>query len=291
LRGLFVSAPGKDLVCSDYSSIEAVVLAELAGEEWRREVFRTHGRIYEMSAAKITGVPMTEARHPQRQLGKVAELAGGYQGWIGAWKAFGADKFLTDDEIKTAILAWRAASPTIPELWGGQPDWRRPEYWGIEGCAVQAVLAPGTWHSYRGLHWIVRDDCLCLVLLSGRTIYYQRPRLEPSTRREGTWSLSYEGYNTNPKNGPMGWIRIETWGGRLVENIVQATANDILRYATVNAEARGYSIVLHVYDELIAEVETGSVAELESIMMETPAWCRDWPIKAAGGWKAKRYRK
>jgi len=294
LRGLFVAAPGHDLICSDYSSIEAVVLAEIAGEEWRREVFRTHGRIYEMSAAKITGVPMpTEGRHVHRKLGKIAELSGGYQGWIGAWKAFGAAEFLNDEEIKTAILAWRAASPSIVELWGGQPSRRRGEYWGIEGCAIQAVLQPGRAFGYRGITLLMRGDTLFLRLLSGRLIHYHRPRLEPSQRREGEYSLSYEGWNSNPKNGPVGWIRMNTWGGRLTENIVQAVANDILRFASVNLEAAGYPIVLHVYDEVACEVPHGrrSVEELEAIMMQLPAWAAGWPIRAAGGWRGRRYRK
>ncbi|MEE8207133.1 MAG: hypothetical protein V3T82_09300, partial [Nitrospinaceae bacterium] len=114
IRGLYVAAPGHRLICSDYSAIEAVVLAELAGEKWRQEVFRTHGRIYEMSAEKITGVPMTEERHPHRALGKLAELSGGYQGGVGAWKRFGADKFFPDDAaMLEAVKKWRRASPAI----------------------------------------------------------------------------------------------------------------------------------------------------------------------------------
>lgn len=302
LRGLFVAAPGHDLICSDYSSIEAVVLAEMAGCQWRREVFQTHGRIYEVSAAKITGRTLEEyieykgrtgQHHPDRKLGKVAELASGYQGWIGAWKAFGADEFMSDDEVKHAILAWRAASPEIPELWGGQPNWRRPEYWGIEGCAVQAVLNPGRAYSYRMFTWWCADDILYCQLPSGRRLTYHRPRLEPSERDSAQWALSYEGWNTNPKNGPPGWIRIRTWGGRLVENLCQAVARDILAFAVVNLELRGYPVVLHVYDEVVSEVRErfGSVEEFEAIMMTLPDWAAGWPIRAKGGWRAKRYRK
>jgi len=149
LRGLFSAAPGKEFICSDYSAIEAVVIAALAGEEWRLEVFRTHGKIYEMSAAKISGVPFEEIiaykkthgqHHPLRKkIGKVAELASGFGGWIGAWKNFGADKFMDDNEIKQSILKWREDSPAIVELWGGQ--WRQQpghwkftrEFYGLEG--------------------------------------------------------------------------------------------------------------------------------------------------------------
>lgn len=301
LRGLFVSAPGHDLICSDYSSIEAVVLAEIAGESWRREVFQTHGRIYEISAAKITGIPFDEAvRHPRRKLGKVAELASGYQGWIGGWKAFGADEFLSDEEIKQAILAWRAASPAIVELWGGQERNWVPERYGCEGQAITAVQYPrGDHHvmrldgTYSGVSFHCFRDILYCTLPSGRRLTYHRPRLRESERRPGTLALSYEGQNTNPKNGPVGWIRMDTWGGRLVENIVQATARDILRRATIALEAAGYPIVLHVYDEIVAEVpeEVGSIEEFERIMGTMPEFAADWPVRAKGGWRGKRYRK
>lgn len=306
LRGLFVAAPGHDLICSDYSAIEAVVLAALAGEEWRMEVFRTHGKIYEMSAAKITGTPLDEIlahkartgqHHPLRKkVGKVAELASGFQGWVGAWRAFGAEG--SDEEIKAAILAWRAASPAIVEFWGGQyrgrpwdPDYR-PEMYGLEGAAVSAVLNPGRRYDCRGIGYFYQTDALYCRLLSGRLLTYHRPRLEQSDRGDGL-SLSYEGWNTNPKNGPVGWIRMRTWGGRLCENVVQATARDIQWYGMRALEAAGYPIVLHVYDEDVAEVPAGwgSVEEFERIMSTMPPWAHDWPIRASGGWRGRRYRK
>ena len=303
LRGLFVSAPGYDLICSDYSAIEAVVLAALAGEEWRMEVFKTHGKIYEMSASKITGIPFEEfnnhknatgQHHPMRKkVGKVAELASGYQGWIGAWKQFGADQFFNDDEIKTAILAWRDASPAIVEMWGGQQKRWQPCYSGLEGAAVQAVISPGTKFSFRALSYIMQGDILYCQLPSGRYITYHNPRLSPSERREGTLSLSFEGWNTNPKNGPMGWIRMNTYGGKLTENVVQAVARDILAHAIVNLEKAGYPVVLHIHDEIVAETPEnhGSIKEFEEIMSIVPPWAADWPIKASGGWRAKRYTK
>jgi len=324
LRGLFVAAPGHDLLCSDYSAIEAVVVAELAGEEWRREVFRTHGKIYEQSAARISGVPFEDfmkhagytdeqlaksewwtekpankgSHHPLRKtIGKVAELALGYQGWIGSMQAFGADEFMTEDEMREAILAWRAASPSIVELWGGQERNWKPELYGIEGAFVYACLNPGVEAWVRGMRVQRREsatgDAVYVRLLSGRELTYHQPVLSPSTRRSGTYSISYEGNNTNPKNGPIGWIRMETWGGRLVENIVQATARDIQWYGIQALEAAGYPIVLHVYDEDVAEVPGGfgSVEEFERIMSTMPEWAAGWPIKANGGWRGKRYRK
>lgn len=302
LRALFVAAQGHDLICSDYSSIEAVGLAALAGEQWRIDLFRTHGKIYEMSASKVTGLPLEEIleykvktgqHHSARKLGKVMELACGYGGWLGSMVAFGADEFMSEAEMKTAILAWRAASPAIVELWGGQQRNWKPEYYGVEGMLVQAILYPGRVYQTHGMDFQMRGDVLFLKLLSGRELTYHRPRLAPSTKRSGTYSISFEGWNSNPKNGPMGWYRMETWGSRAVENINQAQCRDIQWHGVLALERAGYPIVLHVYDEDVAEVPVGfgSVEEFERVMGQLPAWCADWPIKANGGWRGKRYRK
>lgn len=333
LRGLFIAAPGHDFISSDYSAIEGVVIAALAGEEWRLDVFRSHGMIYEMSAAKILGVPFDEfvqykktngKHHPARQsIGKVSELASGFGGWVGAWKAFGADKYFKDDEeIKEKILAWRAASPAIVYLWGGQriertlldqrtevaDEWTRagqggrfaPCLYGLEGAAVQALQNPDTEVMvYRldgkptQISYVYRNDVLYCRVPSGGLITYHRPRLRAA---EDAWrglSISYEGWNTNPKNGPPGWIRKDLYGGRMAENVVQRVARDIQMNAIEGLEASGYPVVLHTYDEVVCEVPEGygSVEELEGIMASLPEWARGWPIKAAGGWRAKRYRK
>jgi len=305
LRGMFIPAPGHDLICSDYSAIEAVVLAELAGESWRQEVFRTHGKIYEMSASKITGISFedlikhkkdTGNHHPMRKkVGKVAELASGYQGWIGAWKQFGADEFFNDEQIKQAILAWRKASPAIVEFWGGQKKNWQPHFYGLEGAAVQAVLYPGQTFEHRGITYVVKQNILYCKLLSGRYLTYHRPEVTPNTMpgREGTLSLSFEGWNTNPKYGYMGWGRMNTYGGKLTENVVQATSRDILAHAIVNLEKARYPVVLHVHDEIVAEIPEGygSVEEFERIMSSLPQWAAGWPVKANGGWRGKRYAK
>jgi len=310
LRGMFIAKPGHELIASDYSAIEAVVLAELAGESWRQEVFRTHGKIYEMSGALISGIPFSEVlahkertgkHHEVRKLGKVAELASGYGGWIGAWLNFKADEFLSDDEIKRAILAWRDASPAIVEFWGGQQrGYNQPAcYYGVEGAAVQAVLYPGQTFFTGGSYHCDRiafqtvDSVLYCTLPSGRRLTYHKPRLELSTRRAGTYELSFEGWNTNPKNGVPGWIRQVTYSGKLVENIVQAVARDILANAIVNLEDAGYPVVLHIHDEIVAEVPRGTrtLEEFEQIMSTMPAWAEGWPVFARGGWIAKRYCK
>lgn len=294
LRGLFSAAPGHDLICSDYSAIEAVVLAELAGETWRQEVFRTHGKIYEMSAAKITGIPFedflqhkkdTGNHHPMRKkVGKVAELASGYQGGLGAWKQFGADDFMTDDEIKDNVKAWRAASPNVVKFW-----------YGLQDAATYAIQNPGQCYEYRGITYGVRDDVLYCRLLSGRTLTYHKPRLHPDRTPWGkdVLKITFMGWNSDSTKGPIGWMRRETYGGKLCENVVQATANDIMRHVMPPLERAGYPIVLHVHDEIISEMPKGrgSIEEFERIMATLPGWCGQWPIKAAGGWRGRRYRK
>lgn len=290
LRGMFIPAPGKDFICSDYSAIEAVVLAALAGEEWRLDVFRTHGKIYEMSASKITGIPFedfakhkqeTGQHHPMRKkVGKVAELASGYQGGIGAWKNFGADAFMSDEEIKANIKKWREESPMIVKFW-----------YGLEDAAVSAVQNPGHEFTFRGLTFSVVDDVLYCQLLSGRKLSYHAPRLHPDVTPWGreVMKLTYMGMDSVTKQ----WVRLDTYGGKLCENVVQGTARDILAEALLNADASGYDPAMHIHDEIVTEVPEGfgSIEELERIMATLPEWCKDWPIKAAGGWRGKRYRK
>ena len=301
LRGMFIAKPGHALVCSDYSAIEAVVLAELAGEKWRQEVFQTHGKIYETSASKLTGIPFDEIlaykerngkHHEVRRLGKVAELASGYGGWISAWLNFGAGEFMDEEEIKTAILAWRAASPAIVEFWGGQKRGYEPCLYGVEGAAIQALLYP---HAFNAgpVTYHQEDDKLFCTLPSGRRLTYHKPRLAKSVKRPGTYEISYEGWNTNPLNGPTGWVRMLTYSAKLVENVVQAVARDILAHAIVNLEQRGFPIVLHVHDEIVAEVPEGarSLQEFEQIMSTMPTWAAGWPVKAKNGWAGKRYKK
>jgi DNA polymerase len=305
LRGLFSAAPGHDLICSDYSAIEAVVLAELAGETWRQEVFRTHGKIYEMSASKISGVPFEEfARHKaetgqhhplRKKIGKVAELASGYGGGLGAWKAFGADDFMTDDEIQLNVRAWRVASPAI----AAQRDHTNnlpPGFWyGLQEAALSAIQFPGYRYSFRDISYYVLNDIMYCLLPSGRTLTYHAPRMEYKVMPWGatTVCITYSGWNSNYLNGPIGWMRLETYGPKLTENVVQAVARDLLAFGMKGLDAAGYGIVLHVHDEVVVEVPEGwgSVEEVESIMATMPLWANGWPVKAAGGWRGKRYRK
>lgn len=282
IRGMFCAGPGKELICSDFSAIEAVVLACLAGEQWRIDVFRTHGKIYETTAARVAGVPFESVTsdHPLRKMGKVAELASGYQGAVGAWVQFGALEFMTEDEIKSAVKAWRKDSPMIVKFW-----------YQIEEAAVAAVGSPGQWFGYRGIWYISDGNRLRCFLPSGRALTYQRPRLVYN--KFNRLAIQFEGWNTDSTKGPRGWMAYDTYGGKLTENIVQAVARDILVHAMLNLEAAGYPVVLHVHDEPCSEVPLGygSIEEYERIMQIPPAWAADWPIRASGGWRGQRFRK
>jgi DNA polymerase len=320
LRGLFCAAPGHDLIASDFTAIEAVVTACLAGEDWRVDVFaKGEVSIYLESASRAFGVPVAEMleyakvngkHHPLRDKGKRMELGLGFGGWITALRSPYIRMEGTDEELKDAILKWRAASPAVVEFWGGQERrdgrYRYPELFGLEGMAIKAMMEPGCWQEVRRL-----DGTLCNVafvydgmsklyarLPSGRLLTYWYPRLEESNREwGGRWQLSYEGYNTNPKNGPIGWNTQYIYGGKWCENIVQAVARDIQRRAILNLHRAGYPVVLHVYDEDVTEVREGwgSIEGHEACMMAIPEWAtykgNPWPIKAAGGWRGKRYRK
>lgn len=460
VRGLFQAAPGHDLVSTDYSSLQAVVAACMAGEQWRIDAFTRGDPIYLLGASKITGRPLQfyldwfaehGEHHPDRQkIGKVSELAClgaetqvwtrstgkrpssrwkrivdvrpndlvwdglrwvphgglvergkravevragiaatsdhpflvgrkwlefghmtepewvraarpldhlfagaadirpnldpvqkvydiancgphnrflvasnygpclahncGFQGWINSYRAFGSED--PDDVIRSQILAWRAASPAIVELWGGQwrgPPWRRErhELYGLEGMFIAAVQHPGEYFEYRGIGFCMEEkDCLVMRLpqIDGirRALRYHEPRLTPSARNPDELALSFMTWNTNPNYGARGWVRMPTWGGRLTENAVMGVEVDIQRYGAKLIEAHGYPLVLSVYDENVAEIPHGKpltlrlppvegldpyVQEVEHLLSIMPPELQGWPIKASGGWRGKRYRK
>lgn len=226
----------------------------------------------------------------------------GYGGWIGAWKNFGAGENMTDDEIKENILAWRAASPEIEEFWGGQWKWCGPGKWdfkrelfGLEGAAIAAILNPGQCFHVIDITFGMKDDVLFCRLPSGRFLQYHKPRLNkvPDRLNRGDiYQITFMGYNTNSQKGRIGWVRMETYGGRLAENVTQAVAADIQAFALKNLERRNYPVVMHTHDEAISEIPlgAGSVEEMVEIMSERPAWASWWPIRAAG-WMHKRYQK
>lgn len=322
LRSLIVARPGTRLMGSDYSAIQAVVLAALAGEEWRLEVFRTHGKLYEMSASKISGVPFEDflnyfdprtgkkAKHPLRQtLGKVGELAGGFAGWIPAWKRFGADEFMTDPEIKQAILGWRRESPAIVEFWGGQTrdkferDERgkrleRPELFGVEGAAISAVLHPGQCFKYRQCAYQMHEDSLYYCGPSGTFMRYHEPRLEPSSRDFASpWELemTYTGWDSK-----IGWTAGERlYGGVLTQNSDSHESREIQAEKLVRLDDTGlYLPVMHTHDEDVCEVPNGrgDLAEYLRLCRIRPDWARlpsgePWPIRVPDAWSGQFYGK
>jgi DNA polymerase I - 3''-5'' exonuclease and polymerase domains len=268
IRTAFVPKKGSRFIVSDFSAIEARVIAWLSGEQWRMEVFKTHGRIYEASASQMFKVPINEIKKGTilRQKGKIAELALGYGGACGALAAMGAlDMGLKEEELQPLVTAWRNANVNITAFW-----------WDVDSAALNAVKNR-TRVVLRNLTFEYRSGILFIKLPSGRHLSYIKPRIE--VNRFGREGLTYEGLGENKK-----WQRIETYGPKLVENIVQATSRDLLAEAMLRVTKAGYPIVMHVHDEIIAEVETekGSVDEMSSIMAEEVPWAKGLPLRADG---------
>ena len=239
IRTAFIAKDGHTFLVSDYAAIEARVIAYLAGEKWRLDVFAEGGDIYCSSASQMFKVPVVKhgVNGHLRQKGKVAELACGYGGGVAALKAFGADKMgLTEEEMQDIVTQWRAASPTIPKLWGD-----------VERAAKNALANPGrTFTVPCGVKYRRDADGLRCLLPSGRILTYWGARIED---HKGRPSVIFMGQNQTTRK----WERTETWGGKLVENIVQAVARDCLAVAMVRLEAAGYNIVFHVHDEVVIE--------------------------------------
>ncbi|MGH6793888.1 MAG: hypothetical protein ACREDH_01465, partial [Methylocella sp.] len=319
LRSLVIASPGHRLIMSDYSAIQAVVTAALAGEKWRLDVFHTHGKIYEMCASMITGKTFQfyldfkkehGAHHPDRNpYGKIPELSAGFGSWVGGWKKFGAGDFMDDDEIKAAILKWRAASPMIAELWGGQVrnkfQWdERQELYGLEGAAISAVLDRGQTYGYRGIRYCVVDDVLyCKLPGDGEPLCYHEPRLEPSKRdyaKPFELDLSYMGWKSSSNGrGKGGWCRLPLYGGVLTQNGVAKVSREFQADALVACEQTGiYLPVMHTHDEVVTEVASGQgdLAEYLAIVNRGKPWAvddwgRPWPVKAPGAEESHRYGK
>lgn len=268
IRTAFVPEPGCRFVVADFSAIEARVLAWLAGERWRLEVFSSHGKIYEASASAMFHVPIGEVTKgsPLRQKGKIAELGLGYGGAAGALVSMGAlEMGLSEDELPSLVAAWRRANPHITQFW-----------WDVDKAAVEAVTKrTGTRAGRIGFEY--RSGILFVMLPSGRKLAYVKPRL--AVNKFGREGLTYEGISENKK-----WGRIETYGPKLVENIVQGTARDLLAEAMLRVERKGYPIVMHCHDEIIAEVPEGmgSVEEMCEVMAVRPSWAEGLPLRADG---------
>lgn len=271
IRTAFIAKDGCTFLVCDFSAIEARVIAWLAGEQWRLEVFRTHGKIYEASASMMFHVPVEEITKtdPRRQKGKIAELALGYQGGVGAMKTMGGESMgLTEDEMTDIVNNWRNANPAIVRLWKD-----------VE-AAARMVIRYGEPVSVKGLKFFMSLGAMMIQLPSGRCLSYPRPSV--GVNRFGSESICYEGVSQTTKQ----WCQQETYGGKLVENIVQGIARDCLAITILRLEEKGYPIVFHVHDEVIIEApENDGVHTLqgvEEIFRMPITWAPGLPLKGAG---------
>lgn len=297
IRTAFVATPGNVLIDADFSAIEARVISWLAGQEWRLEVFRTHGKIYEASASQMFHVPIEKIKkgNPEyalRQRGKVAELALGYQGGVSAMRRMDTGHNLddlSDDEVKGIVDRWRETNSMIRDLWN------------IVDSAAVTVITNGGAQTIRSettdavitlaceLDVITGTRYMTILLPSGRKLYYPSPEI--GVNRWGNPSVSYMGQNQTTKR----WGRVETYGGKLVENIVQAIARDCLAIAIENLEAQGLHVVFHIHDEVV--IDTPAWADNDTmldtvtkIMTKPIPWAQALPLNA-DGWVDKFFKK
>ncbi len=279
IRTAFIPSNNHRFIVSDFSAIEARVIAWLAGEKWRMDVFNSHGKIYEASAAEMFKVPIEEIHKdsPLRQKGKISELALGYQGSVGALKSMGAlDMGLEEDELKPLVDTWRRSNPNIVKLW-----------WDVEAAAIRAVKERVVVNMQYGLKFSYKSGILFITLPSGRSLAYVRPRIEIDERFNKD-KLTHEGIMP----GTRKWGRVDTYGGKLTENIIQAVARDCLAESIFRLHKAGYKIAFHVHDEVVLDVpkDKGSLKEVEEIMGESIQWAPGLPLRAEG-FETEYYKK
>jgi DNA polymerase len=276
IRTAFVPKEGSRFIVSDFSAIEARVLAWLAGEKWRLEVFKSHGKIYEASASSMFSVPIDEIDKGStlRQKGKIAELALGYGGSVGALTSMGAlNMGLTEDELPQLVKQWRNANPHIAKFW-----------WDVDAASLKVVKKKRE-TKVGEIFFNYKSGILFITLPSGRKLSYVKPRIE--INKFGREGLTYEGIGGNRK-----WVRIDTYGPKLVENIVQAVSRDLLALAMLRLKKKGFEIVMHCHDEAVCEVpfNTSSVQEICNIMALQPYWAKGLPLNA-DGYECDYYKK
>jgi DNA polymerase len=273
IRTAFVARPGAKFIVADFSAIEARVIAWLAGEEWRQEVFAEGKDIYCASASQMFGVPVEKhgINGHLRQKGKIAELALGYGGSVGALKAMGAIEMgLSEDELQPLVQAWRDANPNIVRFW-----------WAVDSAAMNAVSNKTT-DSVYGIEFTYKSGMLFITLPSGRKLTYVKPAI--GENQFGSPCVTYEGVGGTKK-----WERLASYGPKFVENIVQATARDILCYSMKTL--RNTSMVMHIHDEIV--IEADKRMSLEAVceqMGRTPPWAQGLLLRA-DGYETTFYRK
>ena len=267
IRTAFIPSKNHHFYVADFSAVEARVIAWLSNEKWRQDAFAKNEDIYCASASQMFGVPVVKhgINGELRQKGKIAELALGYGGSIGALKAMGATKLgLTDNELPPLVQMWRNASPHIVQFW-----------WDVDKAAKECIKThlPQTTH---GMKFIYRSGCMFLRLRSGRYLCYPKPKI--GTNRFGSESITFMGINTVKK-----WDRIETYGAKLVENIVQATSRDLLAEAMRRLEATGNTVVMHIHDEAVIDAPFNrSLDTMVQLMTKVPDWANGLILNAAG---------
>lgn len=267
VRTAFIPKEGCTFIVSDFSAIEARVLSWIARERWREDVFANNGDIYCATASRMFHCVVE--KHGEnahlRQKGKQAELACGYGGSTGALKAMGAlESGMMEDELKSLVDAWRASNPNIVSFWRA-----------VENAAISAVKDKIAVETH-GLLFSYENGILFITLPSKRRLAYIKPRIEIS--RFGNEGLTYEGIGRAGK-----WERIETFGGKLVENCIQAISRDLLCYSMGKLEASGYHIVMHIHDEVVVEVkDAGALKAIENLMSEVPSWAEGLVLNAEG---------
>ena len=286
IRTAFVASDGNVLFDADFSAIEARVISWLAGEQWRLDVFKTHGKIYEASASQMFGVPIERIKkgNPEyalRQKGKVAELALGYQGGAGALINMGAlDMGIPEDDLPDIVQRWRDTNKRICDLW-----------YKMNSAAVEAIstgCSVGVGRllvscEYDAAHEV---EYLTVLLPSGRKLYYNSPQI--GENKWGGPSISYMGMDQTTKK----WKRIETYGGKLVENCVQAVARDCLAQAIENLEKEGLPVVFHIHDEVVIDcrADTATLDDVVDIMSRPIPWAPGLPLNA-DGWVGGFFKK
>lgn len=265
IRTAFVPQENRKFIVADFSAIEARVIAWLAGEKWRQDVFAEGKDIYCASASQMFGVPVEKhgVNGHLRQKGKIAELALGYGGSVGALKAMGAlEMGLSEDELPALVSAWRQANPKIVQFW-----------WAVDRAVMDAVTRKTTTKTH-GIIFSARNGMLFITLPSGRSLAYVKPKI--GENRFGGDCITYEGVGGTKK-----WERIDSYGPKFVENIVQATSRDILCYAMKTL--RCCSIVMHIHDELVIEADRRmSLQAVCDQMSRTPPWASGLQLRADG---------
>ncbi len=271
IRTALVASEGNVFAIADYSAIEARITAWLSGEQWRLDIFAGDGKIYEASAAMMYKVPIDSVVGEQRDKGKIAELALGFGGSVGALKTMGGERMgWTEDMMKDIVDRWRKASPQIVKMW-----------YEFEDCALRALKTRKPVVSkLKGITFRYEYKCLTIELPSGRKLVYQSPVL--SKNKWGGESIKYQGMNQETKQ--WGWT--DTYGGKISENVIQAIARDILADGMRRADDKGFDIVMHVHDEVACDIENKStefvVSELCRILSEPVRWAKGLHLTAAG---------